>query len=1127
MFFSTNRVESRQDYALHELKNSGQPYALISKIIRFNILALVLLITTLPGLFAREANGQDLSQTQITLGLKSESLLSALKKIEQQTSYHFVYRKKELKDISAISLPVETRSITRTLELILAQTPFDYKLINQNILIIPRSEAAQTESPKVTELTPAEHSIRGKVTDANGEGLPGVNITLKGTSKGTQTNEKGSYEIAVPESGAILVFSFIGYLTKEIEVKNQSTLDIQLLVDTRLLEEVVVVGYGTQKRSDLTGSVVRADLTSFKESPNFNILQSLQGTVPGLSIGQINEAGADPSISIRGKTTISGNSLPLVVVDGIIYHGSLASFHPNDIESVDILKDASSRAIYGAQAANGVILITTKKGKSNEKPVINYSASFATQNPLNPLTYQNREEFIKKISDVNWREAYIGPDSTTPNPNFDPTKFWGDQPILDGYRNGTDYDWWNAVTNPGHLINHNLSLSGRTDKTSYFISGGYTNQKGFVINDLFKRTTTRVNLENQVFKWFTLGVQAQGSFSDYSGDSPTLSSAVNVNPLVSPYDSNGELVRYPLGSGANNPLLASHSDDYDRRNNLLGNFYGIVNFPFLSGLSYRINFGNNYRWNRRNNANEYGSGFLGRAYKSNESAYDWLLDNILTYKTRLNKDNNLDVTLVYGRNERTYDNSMADGIDYKNLGLGYNSLQQAQQQYISSSAWKEASLYQMARINYDFKSRYFLTATFRRDGFSGFAANKKTVIFPSVGAGWTLSKEEFLANDFIDLLKLRASYGSNGNLVNRYASLAVVQSGASYVFGDGGSTLLGQEITSLANPNLTWETTKGLNLGLDFSVLAGRISGNVEYYSTKTTNLIFDVSLPVITGFSQITTNLGRINNRGIEFVINTQNIHTEQFQWNTSFNFSRNINKVVSLIGLDQNGDGKEDDLVASNLFIGQSLGTVYGYKLNGLYQINDEIPTGWSPGTERIVDLNGDGRITTDDRQILGKEEPAYRFGFQNTFSFKGFSLNTFFYSIQGGNNGYLGTTGINYRNSSSALVQNIFREFDYWSPSNPNAEFHLPGAAGAIVPEIYKNRSFVRLQDISLAYTFNPNLIQKLKIQNLKLFVSGKNLATWTSWKGWDPETGQGLIRDGRPVLKSYSVGIDITF
>ncbi len=1128
MFFSAKRVENGEVYAFRRTPNLNWHSAGIKlKIMRLSIVALMVLTAVLPVLSGAEVSGQDAANTQITIGFTEEPFLSVLKQIEKKSRFRFVYRKQELTDLPKVTLPKQSRSVAQTLDLILAQTAYRHRQINQNILIV-RKEIAPPGFPEpipIRELS--EFRIHGTVTDENGEALPGVTVKVKGTTLGTLTDQKGAYDMVIPDQESVLVFSFVGYITVEEAIGGRSMIDVQLPVDTRQLEEVVVVGYGTQKRSDLTGAVARADLEAFKESPNTNILQALQGTVPGLNIGQINEAGADPSISVRGQTTISGNSSPLIVVDGIIYHGSLAAFHPNDIESIDVLKDASSRAIYGAQAANGVIIITTKKGKSIEKPVINYAASFATQSPENPLTYHNRDEYIAKIGHINWMDAYLGPDYTTPNPDFDPTRYWGDQPILNGYRNGTDYDWWKAVTNPGYLIDHNLSISGRSEKSSYFISGGHTDQKGFIINDIFKRITTRINLENQLFPWLKFGVQSQGAFANYSGDSPTLSSSINVNPLVSPYDENGELVQYPLGSGANNPLLASHADDFDRRNSLIGNFYGVIDFPFLDGLSYRVNYGHNYRWNRRNNANIYGAGFLGRAYKSNESAYDWLLDHIVNYRKEINGDHGLDLTLVYGRNERTYDITMADGIDYKNLGLGYNSLQQSQQQYINSAAWKEASLYQMARLNYDYKGRYFVTATFRRDGFSGFAANEKNAVFPSVGLGWTISREPFAAVDFLDLLKLRASYGSNGNLVNRYASLAVVQSDASYLFGDGGTTLFGQEIISLANPNLTWETTRGLNLGIDFSLFSGRLSGNVEYYTTQTTNLIFDVNIPVITGFSQITTNLGRIDNSGIEFALNSQNIRTDQFQWNTSLNFSHNTNKVASLIGLDHDNDGKEDDLVASNLFIGHSLGAVYGYRLDGIYQIGDEIPTGWSPGTERIVDVNGDGLITPDDREILGRQEPAFRLGVQNVFRYKGFSLHLFLNAVQGGKNGYLGTTGINYRNSSSVLVQNIFREFDYWTPANPGGEFHLPGAAGAIVPELFKNRSFVRLQDVSLAYTFNPSLIGKWKVQGLKLFVSGKNLATWTGWKGWDPETGQGIIRDGRPVLKSYAVGIDVTF
>ncbi|HBE41785.1 MAG TPA: hypothetical protein DDW27_11385 [Bacteroidales bacterium] len=440
----------------------------------------------------------------------------------------------------------------------------------------------------------------------------------------------------------------------------------------------------------------------------------------------------------------------------------------------------------------------------------------------------------------------------------------------------------------------------------------------------------------------------------------------------------------------------------------------------------------------------------------------------------------------------------------------------------------------MARVNYNFRDRYLATATWRRDGFSGFAKNNKFATFPSIAVGWTLSNESFFRVPVIDLLKLRVSYGQNGNQTSRYSSIAQVSAidEYKYVFGDGASTSMGQAITSLANNDLTWEKTAGLNVGIDFGILKSRIKGNFEFYKTTTTDLLWNMVIPQVTGFSSIKTNIGEVANSGLEFSIQAIPVQSRDFSWDFSVNFSSNSNKIVHLLGEDADGDGKEDDLISSGLFIGKSIGTIYHYEIDGIYQIADTRPTGYYPGNYRIVDQNGDGKISADlDRVFLGRTEPAFMASLQNNLKYKNFTLRFFINSIQGGKDGYLGsqaTGGLTLNSTGNFANANTWSFYDFWSVTNPDAKYSVIYQAPQISADRYLSRSFVRLQDISLAYQISESIINKFGIEGLKVYVSGKNLMTLTNWDGWDPETNQGIgSTTPYPVMKSFTMGADISF
>ena len=995
----------------------------------------------------------------------------------------------------------------------------------------------------------SSQTVSGRVNDETGQPLPGVTLLVKATTNGTTTTADGNYRLSVPTGNATLVVSYLGYLTQEISVGDRTAIDIKLMPDSKVLNEVVVVGYGTQQRKDLTGSIASANLVAFKESPNVSILQSLKGALPGLTIGQTNRAGDEASINIRGTSTLNGDTSPLIVVDGIIFNGRLSDINPADVASVDVLKDPSSKAIYGSQAANGVVLVTTKTGRASTKPTITYSGSYAISSPTINAKLLRRDAFLEKIRDVNYLTAFTKESGyTAPNPAW---AFANSElfPIsLAGEKAGNDYDWYGELTQDASIQSHNLSISGGSDKTNYFMSGGYTNEKGLIRNDDYARYTVRINLDTEVTKWLTLGANTSGAFTNFFKDAPDMNSIVGTSPLVNPRDANGNFIINPIGDFNVNPFLSAENDRSEVQSRLVGNFYGVIRIPALPGFSYRLNFGNNLKYFKNYTSSIYGAGQTGSAAKNDATQYEQTLDNILNYTRSFGK-HNINATAVYGCNMVNFNRTTASGTGFSDLNLSYNSLQQAEVQKISSEAWQEALLYQLGSLSYNYGSKYLIKATVRRDGFSGFSKNNKTGIFPSIGVGWVVSEESFFKIPVINFLKLRGSYGENGNKVSRYSSLARASAtdDSKYVFGDGGLTAIGRSVSSLANSDLRWERTRGINIGLDFAILNNRIDGNVEYYNSNTNDLLWQQTLPQTSGFQNVFTNLGQLNNTGFEFMLHGQPVRSKNFVWDVTANFTQNRNKVVRILGEDKNGDGVEDDLIASSLFIGRPIGTIYDYRTAGIYQLADEKLAGFQAGTYRIEDVNKDGKITpADDRQILGNTEPAYSFGIQNTVSYRQFTLRAFINSIQGGRDSYLSANfpyGYN-GTPGQATNANWFDFSDYWSPRNPNGihpNVWTPTPAGG---REFFQRNFVRLQDISLSYSLTDAVAKKIGAANCKLFVSGKNLLTFTKWRGWDPETNTTLFPVGGPaggintalgvtsinafpVLKSYSFGLEITF
>lgn len=1059
--------------------------------------------------------------TKLSLNVTNTSIKQVLTEIEESSEFFFVYNNNLVNVEKKVSIDVDKWKISKILENIFTGEDVVFSLMDKQIIISPKS---MTTTNEVVQST-----VEGVVVDEFDGPLPGVSVMVKGTSIGAVTDFDGKYSI-VASSGDVLVFSYLGMKTQEVTVGNQSTVNVSMEPDALGLEEFVVVGYGVSKKSDLTGAVASIDVEKMAEIPNVSVIQSLQGTVAGLNVGAVDAAGENPTISVRGQTSLSSGSAansPLIVVDGIIYRGSLVDLNKSDIESVDVLKDASSAAIYGSQAANGVILITTKKGKTVGKPVINYSASYTVQTPtehaLEPMESAELKEFLA--------DAYPGQDVQA---------LLGTQEMKDGYASGFNNGLWDIITGDGYINTHNLSVRGRSENFGYFFSGGFTDVKGFVINDLYKKVNYRMNLDADINDWLNVGTEAFVTNSDYSGVTPRSDLSFLVHPWTPVYEEDGVTPREVLQNTWTNPLLDLETLDDDKRLNLFANIHADVKLP-IDGLNYRVNFSQNYRTTNRANFDPYGANELGYGYKNSTIAYNWTLDNILTYNKTFNDRHNVNATFVYGVEEVNTSYTNANATNFVDKSLGYNRLQAGDVSLnsISSGKEKETSLYTMGRLQYSFDNKYLVTGTIRRDGFSGFGSDEKIGVFPSVALGWVVSEENFMdsSSDWLSYLKFRGSYGSTGRrAVGRYDTQAVVAAGDSYVYGDGGATVIGQDIASLANNSLGWETTTGLNVGVDFAFLNSRLRGNVEYYDNSTEDILYAIQIPYATGFTSVNTNIGKFANHGLEVGLTGQIVKSQDFNWDTSINFSRNRNEIISILGADEDGDGIEDDLVNNRLFIGEPTGVIYDYEILGIWQQADEdaglIPDRFNVGEYKIADLDESGDYSAiSDKKILGYTDPGFRLGMANTFTYKQFSLYTFINTIQGGKDYYYGTDSLIYGAANTGddryYSQNIPKgAWDYWTPDNPDARFRTLVGPGTYEPNRYLQRNFVRIQDVSLSYNFNKDILKKIGFSSLKMFISGKNLATFTKWRGWDPETGQGFST-GTPLMANYTLGLNVEF
>lgn len=1004
--------------------------------------------------------------------------------------------------------------------------------------------------------------VTGVITDSlSKQGLPGVTVVVKGTQRGTTTDADGRYAVQAATTD-VLTFSYVGYTMKEVAVGNQSVIQVMLQPSTNALDELVVVGYGTMKKSDLTGAVIRIDSKTFKNQPMTQLTDMLTGTVAGFNANQATSAAGGSSLQIRGPKSLTANSSPMVVMDGVIFNGSIADINPADIETMDILKDASSAAVFGARAAGGVILITTKKGTTG-KPVINVSANVGTAQTANDFKPFDKDGYLTfrrdllRATNPDRPSFYYDNPGTLPtgvsleqwraasnNPQADNTQEWLSRlrffPIeTENYLAGKTVDWYKEVIRTGLRQNYDVSIGGGSQNVTYYWSLGYQNNEGILRGDKFSTIRSRLNVDFKVTDWLNVGVNSQFADRDESTVPANLPQMFIMSPYGSMFDENGNAMWYPNSFAVANPLINYYGQERMRKvNTLFASLYGKIKLPF--GFDYKISFQPRYEASKDYNfwsSNTLDGGSTrsgGYSTRADASTYEYILDNLLHWNKQFGV-HHFDVTLLYSaeRNRGWYSKIANQGF-VPNQNLGFHGMQYGTSPAMETNDTQITGDAAMARLNYTLFDKYLITASVRRDGFSAFGTKQPRAVFPAAALAWKISEEKFFNVGFVSQMKLRMSWGVNGNRdIGAYSALAQLLSAMYY---DGTNVQVGVYNTSLANPNLVWEKTKSINVGMDLSLLKNRIDLSMEYYDMTTTDLLMKRLLPEITGFKDITTNLGLLGNKGFEMTINTINTEKANFSWRSGLVFSFNRNKIKRLFGdyKDETVDGKtvrtELPDYSNEWFPGQAIDRVWNYNVTGIWQTAEKDAAAvykLQPGDFKAVDVDGNGKYEALlDKQFIGYRQPRFRIGLRNEFTFwKNFTASVFLRSELGHIAPF--AEGLRTGGSDTYDRRNT-NDFPYWTPDNPTNEYARLNTntnvfGGGI--KVYKKLSFLRVQDVNVGYALPANLSKKLKVNSVRIFASARNLLTFTKWPGWDPEAWDS---DGNnvPMPKNFTVGLNLS-
>lgn len=1102
------------------------------------------------GLSSAYANNT-YSQTKLDINVNKVPLANLFHEIQEKSEYIFFYNDEVLLNSGNVSLNLKGATLTTILDNALKDKGVVYRIDDRQVIIF---EKEITPEPVTSKIDKQDFTVTGTVQDQSGQPLPGANILEKGTTNGTQTDFDGNFEITISNADAILSVSYIGFSSKEIAVNGQNSITVSLEESAAALDEIVVVGYGTQKKSDLTGSVSSLKSEDLNPGANASVDQMMLGRAAGVQINQSSSApGGGLSIRIRGASSLNASNEPLYVVDGFPIDNSpnltsggaaevsenqspnnpLNSLNPADIESIEILKDASATAIYGSRGANGVVMITTKKGKSG-KMRVTYDVYSGIQTVAKTIDVLNTSQYINAINDLSQEQGNSPVFSEADISSIGNGNFWQDQ-----------------VFRSAPITSHNISVGGGDEKTSVYASVNYFDQEGVVKNSGIKKYTGRINIDSKIGERAKIGLNFNTSLIKDNNNIDGIQTNENAGPIYSSllydptepiYNADGTFSQ-SANLTVNNPVtLITGILSLNESNRTFGSAY--LNYDFTDNLSGKFNFGTDRQTSRRDIYNSTqtirGGAANGIANINVLERSNYLFEYTMNYQKAFNENHNLTVLggVTYQKFslKNFYGNISgfpSDDIGTNNLELGDTNTDQ-----LGSRAEENTLLSYLGRVNYNLYNKFLLTGSIRADGSSRFGENNKFGYFPSFAFGWKLNEEEFIP-DLFSQLKLRASWGLTGNQeIGNYNSQLTFQSGPNVVLGN---SVLGSVIPSRkANDDLKWETTEQFNIGLDAAMLNGRISATLDYFSKNTKDLLFNLPLPLASGYASILSNVGEVQNKGFEVLINTTNVITNDFKWDTSLNFAAIKNKVVDL--------GRIESIVTGNIMAvgntaiireGDPLASYYGYVVTGIFQEDDDIANSAQPiaepGHPIFEDRDGDGAITPADQTIIGSPFPDFTYGIQNSFSYKNFQLDVFF-------QGQEGAELININLIESLYPANFRRNrqsrtiIDRWTPQNPDAKWPSsvnPNAYGAskVNTLTVEDASYFRLKNVQLSYKVPVDNIDFLN--SMRVYVTGQNLFTITDYGGFDPESnslGSSNVRvdySSYPTARTYLLGLTASF
>lgn len=1137
---------------------------MLSKCFLYGLLLQTLLLNLV---LALDANGQykNIEEVRVSLSGKEMSLQQFFREVQRQTPFKFSFENRDVDRQFAISFAQEEGPVIDFLREAAQQSELSFRQVNHGIDVMKR----EGNTVEVTAL-PIPIAISGTVTDENGEPIPGATILVEGSNTGTATDIDGKFILDVDE-GAVLLISFIGYQSQRITVGNQSSLYITLIEDQSSLDEVVVVGYGTVNKRDLTSAISQVSAKDIENRFTSRIDDALQGKLAGVSVQQTSGLpGAAPVVRIRGTSSITEGNQPLWVVDGMPIEDAsiIANINMSDAESVEVLKDAAAAAIYGSRASNGVVIITTKKGRSG-KTNISYNMRYGIQEPEKLVDFVSGPEHAELLAEWrSWRWESTGGDPNEPNANR-PANMRIDPNWLTG--NVPDHNIQDHLFRTASIQNHNVSLSGGNDKTTYFMSLDYQDQEGIAVGTSFERFSVRTNIESRVTDLITIGLNVAGSTStqidaNSEGKDKNINLSLRHGALVDASDyyflDNGFLFRndysfeYGLANSSNRVYeLNNLSQEFTRPQALINTH---IDFNLIDGLVLKM--AGYYRYNSLK-FSERRDAILGGGNPvtsiSNEYQSNWTLESTLNYNKKIGK-HSVTGLLGYSSQKDYSEFSSLSGRGFPNdLSLTLNNATEISNWNENINEWSLISMF--ARATYGYDSRYLFTGSIRRDGSSRFGANNKWGLFSSVSVAWNIANEDFLRdNSILSNLKLRASYGNTGNnRIGNYRHFATLAT-ANVVLGSGEVLVSGLTPGGFENRDLTWEKTATTNIGIDLGFLSDRINLSIDAYEALTDDLLLSTPLPFISGFSSTILNVGDVRNKGIEIELNTRNIATSDFQWSTTFNYSFNKNEVMKMGQNDAPIIDGEWYSQSSYTGVGEAIGSFYMWETDGIFQNEAEVEAGpifknEGVGDVRFKDQDGDGDIDEDDRKIVGQPMPKWQFGLTNNLRYKDFDLSIF---INGSGGYQIYNVQARYYDRSNATDGNLMSRWaNRWrSEANPGDGItpkitSTTGTNGTDEEQdawLY-DADWWRIKNITLGYTLPETLLSKIRISRLRVYASVDNLFLKTDYVGYNTEGvfAPGAANRGAnqteasasgswgydfgtlPLPRTFAVGLNLTF